>query len=116
MSQLAPYWQRFLAAKRQPEPEYIPELLQQLHLSEADRAEIAQQALAIIGAVRSNATPLLDSFLSEYKISEGEGVALMCLAEALLRIPDSRTRDELIQDKLGFGQWPSTKGNRKIFG
>ncbi|BFM05748.1 bifunctional proline dehydrogenase/L-glutamate gamma-semialdehyde dehydrogenase PutA [Halioxenophilus aromaticivorans] len=115
MSQLAPHWQRFLAAKRRSEAEYIPELLQQLHLSEADRTEISQQALVIIGAARSNATPLLDSFLSEYKISEGEGVALMCLAEALLRIPDARTRDQLIQDKLGFAQWAEHKGQSKKF-
>ena len=47
----------------------------------------------------------LDAFLSEYGLSNNEGVALMCLAESLLRIPDSHTRNELISEKLSTGSW-----------
>ena len=47
----------------------------------------------------------LDAFLAEYGLSNKEGVALMCLAESLLRIPDNKTRDELIQEKLSHSKW-----------
>jgi len=47
----------------------------------------------------------LDSFLKEYDLSSQEGVLLMCLAEALLRIPDSATADRLIEDRLSRGHW-----------
>jgi RHH-type proline utilization regulon transcriptional repressor/proline dehydrogenase/delta 1-pyrroline-5-carboxylate dehydrogenase len=52
----------------------------------------------------------VDRFLSEYGLSTGEGVALMCLAEALLRIPDAETKDRLIADKLAAGDWRSHLG------
>ena len=48
---------------------------------------------------------LVQGLLQEYSLSSQEGVALMCLAEALLRIPDPATRDALIRDKISTGQW-----------
>lgn len=48
---------------------------------------------------------LLDAFLQEFSLSNQEGIALMCLAEALLRIPDKKTADELINEKIGAGNW-----------
>ena len=48
---------------------------------------------------------MLDAFLSEYGLSNNEGVALMCLAESVLRIPDKSTRDLMISEKLSEGNW-----------
>jgi RHH-type proline utilization regulon transcriptional repressor/proline dehydrogenase/delta 1-pyrroline-5-carboxylate dehydrogenase len=53
----------------------------------------------------------VDALLNEYSLSTAEGVVLMCLAEALLRVPDSHTQDELIRDKLSQGQWTPHLGN-----
>src|SRR3990167_1838494 len=47
----------------------------------------------------------LDAFLIQYELSTQEGIALMCLAEALLRIPDNATRDKLIKDKITTANW-----------
>ena len=52
----------------------------------------------------------IDSLLNEYSLSSEEGVVLMCLAEALLRVPDKHTQDELIRDKISQGQWSSHLG------
>lgn len=51
----------------------------------------------------------IDAFMQEYALSSEEGVALMCLAEALLRVPDAETADRLIRDKIGSGQWDRHK-------
>src|SRR6266550_7437020 len=53
----------------------------------------------------------LDAFLHEYALSSPEGVALMCLAEALLRIPDAETVDKLIRDKIAAADWHSHLGH-----
>lgn len=53
----------------------------------------------------------VDALLNEYSLSTSEGVVLMCLAEALLRVPDKHTQDELIRDKLSKGQWTPHLGN-----
>ena len=53
----------------------------------------------------------VDALLNEYSLSTSEGVVLMCLAEALLRVPDKHTQDELIRDKLTQGQWTPHLGN-----
>ena len=56
------------------------------------------------------AAGLVQALLQEFSLSSQEGVALMCLAEALLRIPDKATRDALIRDKIGSGQWEAHLG------
>ncbi|MBP9722697.1 MAG: bifunctional proline dehydrogenase/L-glutamate gamma-semialdehyde dehydrogenase PutA [Gammaproteobacteria bacterium] len=56
----------------------------------------------------------LDAFLAQYELSSQEGIALMCLAESLLRIPDSSTRDKLIQDKIGGAAWEQHIGKSKV--
>ncbi|MGJ8691653.1 MAG: bifunctional proline dehydrogenase/L-glutamate gamma-semialdehyde dehydrogenase PutA [Thalassotalea sp.] len=53
----------------------------------------------------------VDALLNEYSLSSEEGIVLMCLAEALLRIPDSKTQDSLIRDKLSKGEWSQHLGN-----
>ena len=52
----------------------------------------------------------MQGLIQEFSLSSQEGVALMCLAEALLRIPDTATRDALIRDKIGDGNWQSHSG------
>ena len=74
---------------------------------------IGNDAAALVRAVRADRAgrTMLDRFLAEYGLSNQEGVALMCLAEALLRIPDSGTAERLIADKLGTGAWSSHIGH-----
>src|ERR1700704_4611587 len=52
----------------------------------------------------------VDALMLEFSLDSREGVALMCLAEALLRIPDPATRDRLIRDKIGRGDWRAHVG------
>jgi len=70
-------------------------------------ARIEQKARALVGRMRAEtgAAGGLDAFLAEYRLSSREGVVLMCLAEALLRIPDADTIDSLIRDKLAPAAW-----------
>ena len=67
-------------------------------------AELARQLVAAVRAGRRQQGGI-DAFMQEYSLSSQEGVVLMCLAEALLRIPDSSTADKLIADKVGGKDW-----------
>src|SRR5690606_31996379 len=70
----------------------------------------------LVRAVRNQTKPeLMEVFLAEYGLSTREGVALMCLAEALLRVPDSDTIDDLIRDKIAPHDWSSRSGSYSIF-
>lgn len=87
--------------------------LAQARLGNAQEQAIREQARELVGAVRKqhNRQPGFDAFLHEYDLSSREGVLLMCLAEALLRIPDTDTADRLIRDRLARGQWDTHLGN-----
>ncbi|MBT26213.1 MAG: hypothetical protein CML60_07425, partial [Rhodobacteraceae bacterium] len=64
------------------------------------------RAVDFVRRIRSgNEVGLMEVFLSEYGLSTKEGIALMCLAEALLRVPDRETIDELIEDKIAPSEW-----------
>ncbi|HEV2188527.1 MAG TPA: bifunctional proline dehydrogenase/L-glutamate gamma-semialdehyde dehydrogenase PutA [Stellaceae bacterium] len=78
----------------------------------ADR-RIQATAHRLVAAVRDKgpAHGGIDAFLHEYALSSPEGVALMCLAEALLRVPDSETIDRLIRDKIAAADWQSHLGH-----
>jgi RHH-type proline utilization regulon transcriptional repressor/proline dehydrogenase/delta 1-pyrroline-5-carboxylate dehydrogenase len=82
-------------------------------LPPAARQRIAADAHRLVAQVREKGPPRggIDAFLHEYKLSTPEGVALMCLAEALLRIPDGDTIDRLIRDKIAAGDWRSHLGH-----
>src|SRR5690242_19332123 len=71
---------------------------------------IDRRATALIGAIRRRTGGFggLEDFLHAYSLSTKEGLALMVLAEALLRVPDAATADRLIEDKLGAGDWNAT--------
>ncbi|MCB2029488.1 MAG: trifunctional transcriptional regulator/proline dehydrogenase/L-glutamate gamma-semialdehyde dehydrogenase, partial [Rhodoferax sp.] len=103
------------AATRTPEPDLLPTLLSAATLAPAQAKAAHALALRIAGGVRERARAsgragLVQGLLQEFALSSQEGVALMCLAEALLRIPDAATRDALIRDKIGDGDWQSHLG------
>ncbi len=79
----------------------ITHLLASMKVNEKQRRVIVEQAASWVKAIRNDSRPgLMESFLVEYGLSTREGVALMCLAEAYLRVPDEETLGELIQDKI----------------
>jgi hypothetical protein len=81
------------------------------NLSKDDRKAISARAADLVRAVRGSTDPrLMEVFLSAYGLSTKEGVALMCLAEALLRVPDTETMDDLIKDKIAPHDWSSHSG------
>lgn len=77
-----------------------------------ERQRIAELARGFVHAARDNQNKHggIDAFMLEYGLSSEEGVILMCLAEALLRIPDKATQDALIAEKIGEGQWAKHLG------
>lgn len=75
-------------------------------MDENTRVKASAKAIELIEGIRSSSNPgLMEVMLAEYGLSTDEGVALMCLAEALLRVPDSQTMDELIEDKIAPSAW-----------
>ena len=94
-----------------PQP-VLQELIQGANLSSEDRAAICADAAQLVTAIRTQAAPgLMEVFLAEYGLSTEEGIALMCLAEALLRVPDADTIDALIEDKIAPSNWGKHLGH-----
>ncbi len=80
-------------------------------LPRALRLRAGARAVGLVEAIRARSNPgLMEVFLAEYGLSTDEGVALMCLAEALLRVPDAATVDELIEDKIAPSAWNAHLG------
>lgn len=97
------------SAYRRPEQESLPLLLQAARCT--DQAQVKKIATQLIGALRNKSGKGgVEALLQEFSLSSQEGIALMCLAEALLRIPDHATRDALIRDKISHGDWKSHMG------
>ncbi len=93
------------------EAEALARLVAAADLSAKERAAISSRAAALVRDVRASSDPrLMEVFLSAYGLSTKEGVALMCLAEALLRVPDAQTMDDLIQDKIAPHDWSAHSG------
>jgi RHH-type proline utilization regulon transcriptional repressor/proline dehydrogenase/delta 1-pyrroline-5-carboxylate dehydrogenase len=105
------------AAYRRAEPECLPPLLSAARLPAATKSAVRTMARVLIEALRANhAGGVVEGLVQEYSLSSQEGVALMCLAEALLRIPDTATRDALIRDKISPSDWQShIGGGRSLF-
>ncbi|MFA6302862.1 MAG: bifunctional proline dehydrogenase/L-glutamate gamma-semialdehyde dehydrogenase PutA [Legionella sp.] len=99
-------------AYRKDELSLITELCEKATLSSHQLASIKTRATQLVNSVRNERKKStgIDSFLTEYALSSDEGIALMCLAEALLRVPDKATIDDLIKDKLAAGDWKSHIG------
>jgi len=87
-------------------------LLHALELTGGARHRAVTLAMALVEGARArrDERPFLDAFLQEFGLSNQEGIALMCIAEALLRIPDDATADRLIAEKLATGDWSSHAG------
>ena len=107
----SPLRARITAATRRPETECLPLLLAEAAMPPAARAEAAAIARTLVEKLRAKAGGgRVEGLIREYSLSTQEGVALMCLAEALLRIPDRATRDALIRDKIAGGDWRAHVG------
>ncbi len=97
------------AAYRRPEPECVPLLLGQARVPNLEK--VHAMAAGLVKKLRGKRTGGgVEGLIQEFSLSSQEGVALMCLAEALLRIPDRATRDALIRDKVARGDWKSHMG------
>jgi RHH-type proline utilization regulon transcriptional repressor/proline dehydrogenase/delta 1-pyrroline-5-carboxylate dehydrogenase len=98
--------QAVIAATRADETATVESLLAELPFEEEPHRRIQDMAATLVRGMRvRRPTGGIDAFLHEYKLSTEEGVALMCVAEALLRIPDAETANRLIRDKLGEAHW-----------
>jgi RHH-type proline utilization regulon transcriptional repressor/proline dehydrogenase/delta 1-pyrroline-5-carboxylate dehydrogenase len=105
------------AAYRRPETECAPPLIAAATLPPPILAAAEITARKLVSALRAKPQGWgVEGLIHEYSLSSQEGVALMCLAEALLRIPDVATRDALIRDKIAAGNWGSHLGQgRTLF-
>ncbi|HEY3814630.1 MAG TPA: bifunctional proline dehydrogenase/L-glutamate gamma-semialdehyde dehydrogenase PutA [Caulobacteraceae bacterium] len=105
-------WDSLDNGKYQDETETVAALLAAKPLSDADRKAVVVEAEALVLAARSETERqgVVESFLQEFSLGTREGLALMCLAEALLRTPDEGTRDKLIAEKIGSADWASHLG------
>ncbi len=102
-------------ACRLPEPVCVPPLLEMARMPAGASADVQALARSLAQRLRERGAAggkegLVQGLLQEFALSSQEGIALMCLAEALLRIPDSATRDALIRDKIGDADWRSHLG------
>ena len=104
---------RIDAAWRTPEPECVPPLVAAARVDGALQARIHDLARDLVAGLRTRRSRSsgVDALMKEFSLSSQEGVALMCLAEALLRVPDEHTADRLIRDKLAHGDWRAHLGH-----
>ncbi|HMH68331.1 MAG TPA: proline dehydrogenase family protein, partial [Pinirhizobacter sp.] len=103
---------RITAAWLRDETEAVNDLLAQATLPPLEREQVIDVAAGLVTRVRARAKDqsAVESFMRQYDLSSEEGVLLMCVAEALLRIPDKTTADKLIRDKLGEANWKKHLG------
>src|SRR3954466_15484283 len=96
---------------RAPEPEVLAPMLRDAALDSESRRRVETRALAMLGDLRAaQSSGWVNQFLQEYRLNTSEGIALLSLAEAFLRVPDPETADALIADKLGNADWRAHKG------
>src|ERR1039457_3058660 len=90
----------------------VTRLLHRLELTGGARHRAVAVAMALVEGARArrDERPFLDAFLQEFGLSNQEGIALMCIAEALLRIPDDATADRLIAEQLSSADWSAHVG------
>ena len=95
-----------------PEDQAVQRLLHSLELTGGARHRAVALGVKLVEGARArrDERPFLDAFLQEFGLSNQEGIALMCIAEALLRIPDDVTADRLIAEKLSSGDWSAHSG------
>ena len=100
-------------AYRRDEVEAVQDMLERAQMSQDERTTADRLARRLVKQVREERRRAsgVDALMHEFSLSSEEGIALMCLAEALLRIPDKATRNKLIHDKISGGDWKSHLGN-----
>jgi RHH-type proline utilization regulon transcriptional repressor/proline dehydrogenase/delta 1-pyrroline-5-carboxylate dehydrogenase len=105
-------WDSLDNGKYRDEAAVIADLLAAKALTSEDRAAVRAEAEALVRGARRSVRKqgVVESFLQEFSLGTREGLALMCLAEALLRTPDDDTRDKLIAEKIGSADWASHLG------
>ncbi len=87
------------------EKEHVQSLINAIKLSPTQFAKIKRDALHFVTAIRNSKGSAIENFMKEYGLTNDEGVAIMCLAESLLRIPDKKTAQALVEDKLKSKDW-----------
>ncbi len=96
---------------RAPEPEMLAPLLARAATAPAERDAVVARASGLLADLRAaQSTGWVNQFLHEYRLNTSEGVALLSLAEAFLRVPDAETADALIADKIGDADWQAHRG------
>src|SRR5690349_3400053 len=108
---LGPLRRAISAAYLESEEAVVGERVRAARLSPSEASATKALAETLVMRLRSSMARKrgIDAFMHEYALSSEEGVALMCLAEALLRVPDTETADRLIRDKIGGGAWERHK-------
>ncbi len=100
------HWQSILKGSLAPEAPLLQRLIADAGLDQTARDRIVAKGAGLVRQIRADARPgLMEVFLAEYGLSTEEGISLMCLAEALLRVPDADTMDALIEDKIAPSDW-----------
>ncbi len=112
ISDLQPHQRAITGAWLRDEREHVAALLAELGDDPLEHAAVQHVAVGLVGQVRVKAEDqgAIEAFMRQYDLSSEEGVLLMCVAEALLRIPDQETADRLIRDKLGDADWKKHLG------
>ncbi len=107
-----PEWDALDSHKFIDEEHYVETLLSAQILSHEARADVLRRGREWVETARRRGRRkgMMESFLEEFGLSNSEGLALMCLAESLLRVPDTTTRDELIAEKIRSGDWATHAG------
>ena len=103
---MSDHWAIIDQGSLRDEAALVAQLIADVGLDGAARARITGAGADLVRQIRASVKPgLMEVFLAEYGLSTEEGVALMCLAEALLRVPDAETMDALIEDKIAPSDW-----------
>ncbi|WP_292066382.1 bifunctional proline dehydrogenase/L-glutamate gamma-semialdehyde dehydrogenase PutA [Brevundimonas sp. UBA7664] len=105
-------WDALDQGKFADETATVRGLLANMPLDGTERAAVLNEAIGLVERARASVKKqgVVESFLQEFSLGTREGLALMCLAEALLRTPDEETRDRLIAEKIGSADWSSHLG------
>ncbi len=103
------------AAYRRPEPDCIAALIEEARLPESQVSAIHTLGKELAEAQRAGRPNAVSALMHAFPLASEEGLALMCLSEALLRIPDPATREALIRDKLTQGNWLSHWGHTRAW-
>ncbi len=106
-------WAAIVTAGRQSEQQAVRARLAEVPFGEAERQRVLSRARELVAGCRRRAEErsVLDLFLSEFGLSNEEGIALMCISEALLRIPDADNAEALIAEQVATGNWKEHLGH-----